>query len=63
MSEDNEEMVSDEDQVSERLIEEIISLERKFYFEKRNVVTERQRAIREIIEKYAKTNGGASGDS
>ena len=34
-----------------KLILEIISLERKYYFEKRNVKTERQRKLREIIER------------
>ena len=36
---------------NQKLIQEIISLERTYYFEKRNVKTERQRKLREIIER------------
>ena len=36
------------------LIREIIDLERSFYFEKRNVKTERQRKLREILERHTK---------
>ncbi len=38
---------------NEKLINEIISLERNYYFEKKNVKTERQRKLREIIERAA----------
>ena len=37
-----------------KLVEEIISIQRNYYFEKRNVKTERQRKIRELIEKASK---------
>ncbi|RWD39692.1 hypothetical protein [Mesorhizobium sp.] len=37
-----------------KIIEEIIALQRNYYFEKRNVKTERQRKVREIIERAAK---------
>lgn len=33
---------------------EIIELERSYFFEKRNVKTERQRKLREIIERHIK---------
>ena len=36
------------------VIREIIALERNYFFEKRNVKTERQRKLREIIECYTK---------
>lgn len=36
------------------IIREIIELERSYYFEKRNVKTERQRKLREIIERHTK---------
>lgn len=34
-------------------VEELIQLERQYYFEKRNVKTERQRKVRELIERQA----------
>ena len=46
----------------EAIIKEIIALERSYFFEKRNVKTERQRKLREIIERYTKA-GGAENDS
>lgn len=46
----------------EPIIKEIIGLERQYFFEKRNVKTERQRKLREIIERHTKA-GGAEDDS
>lgn len=34
-------------------VEQLIQLERQYYFEKRNVKTERQRKVRELIERQA----------
>ena len=34
------------------VIREIIELERSYFFEKRNVKTERQRKLRDIIERH-----------
>lgn len=45
----------DSDDGEAKLVEEIISIQRNYYFEKRNVKTERQRKIRELIEKASKT--------
>lgn len=36
------------------IIREIIELERSYFFEKRNVKTERQRKLRELIERHTK---------
>jgi len=36
------------------IIREIIELERSYFFEKRNVKTERQRKLREIIERHTR---------
>lgn len=44
----------------EPIIKEIIALERSYFFEKRNVKTERQRKLREIIERH--TNAKGDGD-
>lgn len=33
------------------IAQELIELERQYYFEKRNVKTERQRKVRELIER------------
>lgn len=52
MQEDSE----DQDK-HESIIKEIIALERSYFFEKRNVKTERQRKLREIIERRTKTRG------
>jgi hypothetical protein len=46
----------------EAIIKEILSLERGYFFEKRNVKTERQRKLREIIERHTQARG-ADGDS
>ncbi len=42
----------------EPIIKEIIALERSYFFEKRNVKTERQRKLREIIERHTNAKGG-----
>lgn len=39
------------------IIREIIELERSYFFEKRNVKTERQRKLKEIIERHVKLEG------
>lgn len=41
------------------IIREIIELERSYFFEKRNVKTERQRKLREIIERHTKPGDSA----
>lgn len=40
-------------------VEQLIQLERQYYFEKRNVKTERQRKVRELIERQASLAGDA----
>ncbi|MBD3754137.1 MAG: hypothetical protein IE937_00680 [Gammaproteobacteria bacterium] len=42
------------DSKNDPIIREIIELERSYFFEKRNVKTERQRKLREIIERHTK---------
>ena len=37
------------------IIREIIELERSYFFEKRNVKTERQRKLRDIIERHTRS--------
>lgn len=41
----------------EPIVKEIIELERSYFFEKRNVKTERQRKLREIIERHTSAKG------
>lgn len=41
----------------EPIVKEIIELERSYFFEKRNVKTERQRKLREIIERHTNAQG------
>lgn len=41
----------------EPIIKEIIGLEREYFFGKRHVKTERQRKLREIIERHTKAGG------
>ena len=45
----------------EPVIREIVELERLYFFEKRNVKTERQRKLREIIEKRVRPGGQGDG--
>jgi len=55
-------MASDQelqDDKHDPVIREIIELERSFFFEKRNVKTERQRKLREIIERHTKPGDSA----
>ena len=47
---------------SDLIVREIIELQRAYFFEKRNVKTERQRKVKEIIERHVKL-GGHSDDS
>ena len=39
---------------NEHIIREVIELERRYFFEKRNVKTERQRKLRDLIERHTK---------
>ena len=43
------------------IIREIIELERKYFFERHNVKTERRRKLREIIERHTKPGENANG--
>lgn len=43
-----------QDSKNDPIIREIIELERSYFFERRNVKTERQRKLREIIERHTK---------
>lgn len=45
------------------VIREIIELERSYFFEKRNVKTERQRKLRDLIERHTKAGGDHAHDS
>ena len=50
-------MASDQDMQSDKhepIIREIIELERKYFFEKRNWKAERRRKLCEIIERHTK---------
>jgi hypothetical protein len=44
----------DPERIKEPIIKEIITLERSYFFEKRNVKTERIRKLRELIERHTK---------
>lgn len=44
---------TDDDLKVREAVEQLIELERQYYFEKRNVKTERQRKVRELIERQA----------
>lgn len=54
-------MPTDDDEIvdtrHEKLIKQIIGLEREYFFEKRNVKTERQRKLRELIERFTIQSG------
>ena len=49
-----------QDSENDPIIREIVELERSYFFERRNVKTERQRKLREIIERHTKP--GSDGD-
>ena len=58
-------MTSEQDGQSaknDQIIREIIELERSYFFEKRNVKTERQRKLRDLIERHTKP-GDVANDS
>jgi hypothetical protein len=54
--------MADQNKRDEKIIKEIISLERRYFFEKKNVKTQRQRELRDIIEKHT-TSQEAQDDS
>lgn len=39
---------------NEKIIREIVGVEREMFFEKRNSKTERQRKVKEVIERFTK---------
>jgi hypothetical protein len=49
------------DRKHEAIIKEILELERSYFFEKRNVRTERQRKLRELIERHTRAGGAQNG--
>ena len=48
----------EQDEIYDPIIREIIELERNYFFEKRNVKTERRRKLRELIERHTKPGSG-----
>lgn len=55
MSGSDEKQITDDEENEDlnRLVQEIISMERRYYFEKRHGRTERQRELQRIIERHA----------
>lgn len=47
-----------EEQVQSRVIEQIVELQREFYFENKGKETERRRRLRDIIERATGAQGG-----
>ena len=43
----------------EAILKEIVDLERSYFFEKKYVKTERQRKLRELIERHTSKKGAA----
>jgi hypothetical protein len=52
------ELVAGADQAQNRVIEQIVELQREFYFENKGKESERRRRLRDIIERVT----GAQGD-
>lgn len=48
-------VVSEEKQ--NKIVEEVVELQREFYFENKNKETERKRKLRDIIERYTPSQG------
>ena len=51
------ETAADADQVQNRVIEQIVELQREFYFENKGKESERRRRLREIIDRAIGTHG------
>lgn len=49
-----------DDTRNDPIVREIIELERSYFFEKRNVKTERQKKLRDIIERHTKLGDDAN---
>ena len=49
--------VADASEAQNRVIEQIVELQREFYFENKGKDSERKRRLREIIERAAGTQG------
>ena len=49
--------MTSENTKNDPLVREIIELQRAYFFEKRNVKTERQRKLKEIIERHVRPGG------
>ena len=52
MSDSDEKQIIDDDEDLNRLVQEVISMERRYYFEKRHGRTERQRELQRVIERH-----------
>jgi hypothetical protein len=48
---------NDDTSRQERVVQEIIELQREFYFENKDKVSERRRRLREIIERFTPVQG------
>lgn len=48
---------AEEDDANHRVIEEIIAVQREFYFENKNKESERRRKLREIIDRATPLKG------
>ena len=42
---------------NERIVQEIVELQREFYFENKDKISERRRRLREIIERFTPVQG------
>lgn len=51
------EPVADADQAQNRVIEQIVELQREFYFENKGRESERRRRLREIIDRATSAQG------
>jgi hypothetical protein len=50
--------VTDASQAQNRIIEQIVELQREFYFENKGKETDRRRRLRDIIERATQDKGG-----
>ncbi len=53
MSGSDEKQIIEDDGDLNRLVQEVISMERRYYFEKRHGHTARQRELQRVIERHA----------
>lgn len=59
MADQDKPPVSENSEELKRIVQEVIELERRYYFEKRHGKTARQRELQRVIERYVSEDVGS----